>query len=336
MLPVRPAALPPPRPPDTAMPMKTALALAFLLATNALAAPAQGTDEPMELKTPTGTIHGSLRAPQAVARGPVVLLVAGSGPTDRDGNQPRLRSDMLRQLAGALAAEGVATLRYDKRGIGASREAGPSEKDLRFEQYVDDAAGWLARLKVDPRFSFVAVAGHSEGALVGALAAAKAGAGAYVSMAGIARKPADVLRTQLQPKLPEPFWAESERILAGLEKGETTEAVPKELMILYRPSVQPYLVSWFRQSPAEAVAGLAVPVLVVQGTVDAQVAVSEAQALKAVARRGELVLVTDMTHALKRATPEPGSAMKGLTDPSVPIVPELAPRIAAFLRAAAR
>ncbi len=266
--------------------MKTAFALAILLATNALTAPAQGTDVAVELKTPTGTIHGSLRAPLAVARGPVVLLVAGSGPTDRDGNQPRLRSDMLRSLAGALAAEGVATLRYDKRGIGASRAAGPSEKDLRFEQYVDDAAGWLAQLKADPRFSLVAVAGHSEGALVGALAAAKAGADAYVSMAGIARRPADVLRTQLKPKLPEPFWAESERILSGLEKGETTEAVPKELMILYRPSVQPYLVSWFRQAPAEAVAGLAVPALIVQGTVDAQVAVSEAQALKAAARAG--------------------------------------------------
>jgi len=316
--------------------VKPAFALAFLLATCALAAAAQGTDMPVELKTPTGTIHGSLRAPQAASRGPVVLLVAGSGPTDRDGNQPRLRGDTLRSLAVALAAEGIATLRYDKRGIGASREAGPSEKDLRFEQYVDDAAGWLAQLAADPRFSFVAVAGHSEGALAGALAAAKAGAGAYVSMAGIARKPADVLRTQLRPKLPEPFWIESERILAGLEKGETTDVVPKELMILYRPSVQPYLVSWFRQSPAEAVAGLAMPVLVVQGTADAQVAVSEALALKAVARRGELFLVTDMTHALKLATPEPGSTMKGLTDPSVPIAPELAPRIAAFVKDATR
>ena len=314
--------------------MKTTLAL--LLAVLTTASFAQDLERPVELRTPSGTIHGSLLAPLAATRGPVVLLVSGSGPTDRDGNQPRLRNDSLKQLAAALAAKGVATLRYDKRGIGASRTAGPEEKDLRFDQYVDDAAAWLEWLKQDPRFSFVAVAGHSEGAHIGALAAAKAGARTYVSLAGLARKPAEVLRTQLKPKLPEPFWKESERILAALEKGETTDTVPQELMILYRPSVQPYLISWFRQSPAEAVAKLRIPVLVVQGTADVQVAVEEGTALKAAARQGELFLVKDMSHVFKRVSADPASQMRGYTDPSIPIVPELAPRIAEFVRAAAR
>jgi pimeloyl-ACP methyl ester carboxylesterase len=320
--------------PDERVPMKTALAI--LLATFAIAAPAQELDTPVTLRTSTGTIHGSLLAPFAATRGPVVLFVSGSGPTDRDGNQPRLRNDSLKQLAAALAANGVATLRYDKRGIGASREAGPSEKDLRFDQYVDDAAAWLAWLKADPRFSLVAVAGHSEGAHIGALAAAKAGAAAVISLSGLARKPADVLRTQLKPKLPEPFWKESERILAGLEKGETTDDVPSELMIVYRPSVQPYLISWFRHSPAEAVARLGVPVLVVQGTADVQVPTGEGEALRAAARRGELFLVQGMSHVLKRVTADPTSQMRGYTDPSVPIMRELAPRITEFVRAAAK
>jgi uncharacterized protein len=314
--------------------MKTVLAL--LLATFTSAAIAQVAEAPVELRTSTGTIHGSLLAPVTAALIPVVLLISGSGPTDRDGNQPRLPNDSLRQLAAALAANGVATLRYDKRGVGASRAAGPAESDLRFDQYVDDAAGWLASLKADPRFSLVAVAGHSEGAHIGALAAAKADAGAFISMSGMGRKVADVLRTQLKPKLPEPLWKESERILAALEKGETANEVPKELMVLYRPSVQPYLISWFRQSPTEAVARLQVPVLIVQGTADVQVAVEEGERLKAAARRGEMFLVKDMSHVFKRVSADPASQMQGYTDPSVPIVPELAPRIADFLRAATK
>jgi pimeloyl-ACP methyl ester carboxylesterase len=317
--------------------MKTLLA-ALLLATTASfagAARAQATEQPVTLATPTGRIHGSLWAPRGATRGPVILIVAGSGPTDRDGNQPRLVNDSLKQLAAALAVEGIATLRYDKRGIGASRAAAPAEKDLRFEHYVDDAASWLEWLKADPRFSSVALLGHSEGAHIGALAAARAGAAAYVSIAGFGRKPAEVLRTQLKPKLPEPFWSQSERILATLEKGETTPDVPKELMILYRPSVQPYLVSWFRQSPAEAVARLEIPALIVQGAADVQVAVAEGEALAAAARRGQLMVVQEMSHVMKRATDDPASSMKGYTDPTVPIVPVLGPRIARFLREAA-
>jgi hypothetical protein len=314
--------------------MQTVLAL--LLATFAGVAIAQVAETLVELKTATGTIYGSLLAPPTAARSPALLLISGSGPTDRNGNQPRLHNDSLRQLATALAANGVATLRYDKRGIGASRAAAPAERDLRFDQYVDDAAGWLASLKADPRFTLVAVAGHSEGAHIGALAAEKEGVGAFVSMSGMGRKAADVLRTQLKPKLPEPLWKESERILAALEKGETTDAVPKELMVLYRPSVQPYLISWFRQSPTEAVAKLQVPVLVVQGAADVQIAVEEGERLKAAARQGELFLVKDMSHIFKRVSADPASQMQGYTDPSVPIVPELAPRIADFLRTAAK
>ena len=313
--------------------MKTSLAALFLAF--AVSAFAQETVRPVELATPTGTIRGSLRTPPGTTKGPVALIIADSGPKDRDGNQPRFVNDSLRKLAAELAAEGFATLRYDKRGVGDSREAGPAEKDLRFDQYVEDATAWLAWLKADPRFPFVAVIGHGEGAHVGALAAAKAGAGAFVSIGGLARRPSDVLRTQLKPRLPEPLWAESQRILAALEKGETVAEVPKELMIVYRPSVQPYLISWFRNSPSEAIAKLDVPSLIVQGTADVQVAVSEGEALKEAARRGTLLIVPDMSHAMKRVTADPASAMKGLTDPTVPLAPELVPRIAQFLREAA-
>lgn len=116
-------------------------AIALVLALAGLAPPAiAAPDAGYDLETPTGTLRGSLRLPDSPGPHPVALVVAGSGPTDRDGNQPRMLSDAYRQLAQALAAEGIATVRYDKRGIAASRAAGPAEKDLRFDTYVEDAA----------------------------------------------------------------------------------------------------------------------------------------------------------------------------------------------------
>lgn len=288
-------------------------------------------DEPIALETKTGTLHGSLRLPRSAGPHPVALLVAGSGPTDRDGNGPRLRNDALKQLAEALAAEGIATVRYDKRGVGESRAAGPLEKDLRFDHYIEDAAAWLVRLGDDKRFARVAVVGHSEGAAIAAFAAARAPVSAFVSLAGIASRASDVLRAQLRPKLPPPLYAKAETILAGLEKGETTEDVPPELAALFRPSVQPYLVSWIRHAPAEAYARLDRPILIVQGDADIQTAVPEAKALKAAAPKAVLEIVPRMSHVLKAVGDDPGSQMKGYTDPAVPIVPTLGPLIAGFL-----
>lgn len=309
--------------------MKTALAAALLAV--ALPALAQDADVAVKLETPTGTLHGSLRAPLGAARGPVVLLVAGSGPTDRDGNQPRLLNDSLKQLAAGLAAEGIASVRYDKRGIAASRAAAPAEKDLRFDHYVADAAAWIERLRADKRFRRVAIVGHSEGAAIAALAAERSRVEAFVSIAGLASRGSDVLRVQLKPKLPPELYAKAERLIAALEKGEDPGAVPEELATIFRPSVQPYLASWFRVVPAEAYARLEAPILIVQGEADIQVSVAEARALKAAAPRATLEIVPRMSHVLKAVTGDPASQMRGYTEPAVPIVPALAPRIAGFI-----
>ena len=303
-----------------------ALTLAALAPTVA-AAP----DAPIELVTKTGTLHGSLRKPDSPGPHPVALIVAGSGPTDRDGNPPRLPNDSLRQLAAALATEGIATVRYDKRGVGASRAAGPAEKDLRFDHYVDDAAAWIDRLRGDERFTRVAIIGHSEGAAIAALAAGKSKVSGFVSLAGIGSRASDVLRVQLKPKLPPALYEKSDRILVALEKGEDPGEVPPELASLFRPSVQPYLVSWFRHVPAEAYARLDVPILIVQGDADIQASVAEGKALKAAAPKATLEVVPRMSHVLKTVTDDPASQMQGYTDPSVPIVPSLGPLLARFL-----
>ena len=292
------------------------------------------TDAPIVLETPTGRIHGSLDVPGAAGPVPVALIIAGSGPTDRNGNIGGMpgANDSYRMLARALAERGIASVRYDKRGIAASGAAATSEADLRFETYVEDAAGWIRLLREDPRFSTVAVVGHSEGSLIGMLAARQAGADAFVSLAGVGRPAAEVLRDQLRSALPPALREESERILTGLERGEQTAAVPSELGALYRPSVQPYLISWFRYDPAAELARLAIPALVVQGTTDVQVAVSDAEALARSRDGVRLEIIEGMNHVLKRVAGDRAAQQPSYFDPSLPLVPELVEAVAGFIR----
>ena len=300
----------------------------------ATAAAAPRASDTVSVLTQAGTLHGTLELPAGARPVPVVLVIAGSGPTDRDGNSAALpgKNNSLRQLAESLAARGVASVRYDKRGIAASRAAMRAEADLRFEHLADDAAAWLRQLRADPRFPTVAVVGHSEGSLIGMLAARTAGADGVVSLAGSGRRASDVLRSQLAGQLPPPLRATSDSILAALESGRTVDSTPPVLGALYRPSVQPYLVSWFRHDPAEVVRSLAVPVLVAQGTHDFQVDTSDARRL-AQARPGvELLLVPGMNHVLKMSPAERAAQLPTYGDSALAVPGELVEGIARFVR----
>lgn len=292
-------------------------------------------DVDIVLDTPTGRIAGSLLLPAAAGPVPIALIIAGSGPTDRDGNSSMIpgRNDSLRMLAQALARAGIASVRYDKRGIGGSAPAMQSESALRFETYIDDAAGWIARLREDPRFSTVAVIGHSEGSLIGMVAAGQAGADAFVSIAGIGTPLPALLRRQLTGKLPPALQDENERVLASLERGETVAQVSPLLAALYRPSVQPYLISQFRYLPAERIAALAVPVLIVQGTTDIQVGVEDAQVLKKAQPSARLEIVEGMNHVLKMV-PADGAQLASYGDPALPLAPALVAGLTSFLHTA--
>jgi pimeloyl-ACP methyl ester carboxylesterase len=298
---------------------------------------AQARDEAVELDTPTGTLYGTLRLAGS-ERTPVTLLIAGSGPTDRDGNSPALpgKNESLKMLAEALAGRGISSLRYDKRGVAQSATAATAERDLRFTHYVDDAARWIVKLRNDPRFSTITVVGHSEGSLIGAMAAKAARADAFVSIAGPARRASDVLRDQLRPQLAaQPALAEAnERILQTLEAGQTVESIPAEpgFAALYRASVQPYLISWFRLVPSEQIATLTIPVLIVQGTTDIQVPVSEAKALAAAVPSAELRTVEGMNHLMKAAPADRLANLKTYSDPTLPIVVDVPNEVANFIR----
>lgn len=294
-----------------------------------------GREQEVALAVDGGVLHGTLALPAEQGRVPVVLLHAGSGPTDRNGNSAMLpgRNDALRMLADALARQGIASLRYDKRGIAASAPAGLTEADLRFDHYIDDATAWLRQLRADPRFSRVAMVGHSEGALIAAVTCAKAPADACVSIAGASSTLDEILRVQLKPRLPAELYAQNERILASLRRGTVVTDVPPALLALYRPSVQPYLMSSLKYPPRDAVAALRMPLLIVQGTTDLQVSVGDAQALAVAAPNAKLVLVPGMNHVLKLVDGDQAQQLRSYGNPDLPLAPALVEAVTAFVRA---
>lgn len=281
-----------------------------------------------------GTLYGTELMPEGGARVPVVLLHSGSGPTDRDGNSEAasLLNNSLRMLAESLAQQGIATVRYDKRGVASSAGTAKEESDLRLDSYVDDAVLWMRQLRADQRFSRVVMAGHSEGALIAMLACQRARADACVSIAGAGHPLADILRDQLKPKLPPALAGDNERILVSLEQGKQVEDVPPQLMMLYRPSVQPYLISSFRNDPRKAIAALKMPVLIVQGTTDIQVAEKEARSLAAAAPAAKLVIIEGMNHVLKMVPSDPARQRDSYSNPDLPLAPRLGEAVATFVK----
>jgi pimeloyl-ACP methyl ester carboxylesterase len=309
-------------------------ALVLGLAASGTAQAAAVEEQPIALGSGSDAVQGSLLLPHADRQVPVVLLIAGSGPTDRDGNSRGApgRNDSLKQLANALAEAGFASVRYDKRGIGASAAAAPREADLRFETYVDDAAAWVRRLSADPRFSGVAIVGHSEGSLIGMRAAQMAPARAFVSIAGPSDSAPQVLRRQLLGKLPPELAARNEEILASLEAGKPIGDVPQPLAGLYRESVQLYLISWFKYTPSDELKRLTVPAAVFQGDTDIQVQVADAQRLVQARPAAELHVIAGMNHVLKLVPADQSKQIASYIDPSLPIAPDLVDQLTRFLR----
>ena len=98
------------------------------------AQPLTSEESPETLSTATGDIKGRLLLPANSTTCPVVLLIAGSGPTDMDGNNPMMKNNSLKFLAEGLAQKGIASLRFDKRGIAGSTAAGKEATTLHIEK----------------------------------------------------------------------------------------------------------------------------------------------------------------------------------------------------------
>ncbi|WP_175853476.1 alpha/beta fold hydrolase [Burkholderia anthina] len=288
----------------------------------------------IEVPGPAGPLRGTLLSP-AGSDAPVLLIVPGSGPTDRNGNGPLgLQASTYRMLAEELLSKGIASVRIDKRGMYGSASAIPDANDVTLGDYAADVRAWVTAIRTQTGASCVWVLGHSEGGLVALSAAQQADGMCGLILVSTAGRPlGQVLRQQLRSNPANaPILANAMAILESLEAGKTVDAsgIDPALMPLFRPHVQRFLMSELTVDPATLLAGYRKPVLIVQGTRDIQVAVEDAQLLQRANPRAELALVADANHVLKTVrTQALEDNLAAYSDPERPLADGVVEAIAA-------
>jgi pimeloyl-ACP methyl ester carboxylesterase len=309
--------------------------MASLLAAAALAATAPAA-MPVEAPGPLAPLKGTLLMPASRPRATIVVI-PGSGPTDRDGNSPLgIRAAPYRLLAEGLAAKGIATVRIDKRGMFGSRAAVADANAVTVADYAADVHGWAKAARARTGARCVWLLGHSEGGLV-AMAAAQDPADicGLVLVAAPGRRLGDVIREQLRanpanaPVLDQAFAA-----LDSLGAGRRVDAAAMNpgLLPLFAPQVQGFLISLLSYDPARLIGAVARPVLIVQGERDLQVSVADARRLAAADPKARLVLVPNANHVLKAVESDDRTAnFATYGNPDLPLAPGLVDAIAAFV-----
>ncbi len=285
----------------------------------------------VQLETKIGTLEGSLLVPEEGIGIPVALIIAGSGPTDRDGNSPAMKNDSLKLLATELLKNGIASLRYDKRAVGKSRIAGLKEIDLRFEDYVEDAKGWTDFLRKDKRFGKITVIGHSEGSLIGMIASQGKDVDKFISIAGVGQSADKTLKKQIKAQSPMVLEIASP-IIDKLVQGKTVKDINPMLHSLFRPGIQPYLISWFKYDPQKEIAKLKKPILIIQGTADIQVSTEDAKMLAEGNVKAEKKIINGMNHIFKEAELDRLKNLQTYNQPELPIKSELIEVISGFIK----
>jgi len=292
-------------------------------------------EKEMVLKTKECKIYGTLKVPKTQEKVPVVLLIAGSGPTDRDCNSPSLKCNTYKMLTDSLNNYGIATLSYDKRGIAKSASK-QKEEELRFEDYVEDAKSWIDLLFKNKQFSEIIVVGHSEGSLIGMIAAQNnPKVSKYVSLAGTGLPADEILKEQLTERLkgqPENLKEQAFEYIDELKQGKLLEKVSVIWYSLFRPSVQPYLISWFKYNPQEEIKKLEIPILILQGDLDIQVSEKDADLLYLANPSAKKVMIENMNHVLKNSnsTDLKAQTKDSYNNPASPINRELVAQIVGF------
>lgn len=295
--------------------------------------------EPVRITNDFGSMEGSLTVPDGCGPLPVVLILSGSGSTDRDGNVPgdTKKPAIYRVLAEALAKAGIASLRYDDEGIGGSTTGAPDKvEDFRFAMEIADAARFIAKLRDDARLGPVVVAGHSQGSLTGIMAAKTQPIDGFISLAGAGRPVGQLLREQLAKRLTSAQAAALDAAVTEMEHGRAPGPLAAPLDQILPASEQPYMMSWMAVDPKAEIAALAAPTLLLQGKLDTQVQVLDATLLDDGKPDATLTLVDDMGHMLRRVTSKDAAAQKASYSEPLPIHETVVEAIASFVRALPR
>jgi pimeloyl-ACP methyl ester carboxylesterase len=305
--------------------------LLFVLGSLSFSVATAQTMDTVSIQFPDGQLEGTLSIADSDEKTPVVYIIAGSGPNDRDGNQPSMKSNAHLMVSDALLSEGISTLRVDKRMSGNSIFEKKSEEDVTFDFFVEDAKRWVDYLDSLNIFSDIILIGHSQGSLVAILAAQNnEKINGVISLAGAGSPIDQILRKQIYAQLPI-AKKELDPIIDALVVGERVDSVPIYFHQIVRPSVQPFLISWMKYNPTEEIAKLNIPVAIVQGTTDLQVSQDEAEKLHSAYPSSKLIIVDGMNHIMKKAPMDRMENMATYSDPDLPLIDGFSDRIIEFI-----
>ena len=293
-------------------------------------------EQEMVLTVEKCRLSGTLKVPKTKEKVPVALIIAGSGPTDRNCNSKQLglNCNAFKMLSDSLNKYGIATLCYDKRGI-AKSVSKQTESETRFDDMVEDAKSWIELLSQDSRFSEIIVIGHSEGSLVGMIASVNnPKVSKFISLAGSGVSLDELLKEQFSKGFTGKELSKIFSYIDQLKQGQLVEKVPPDLYVYFNPSVQPFLISCFKYNPQEEIAKLKIPVLILNGDLDIQVSEENAELLHEACPSAKKVIIENMNHVLKTSQSANGNEqMKdSYNNPTSPINTKLVGEIVGFVK----
>lgn len=290
-------------------------------------------DKEIAIKIDKGTLYGSLLVPKSRKKIPVVLLIPGSGPTDRNcNNYMGLSTNSFIYLSEALFKKGIASLRIDKRTSGKSIGTFKSNiKDIKFNDFISDAKLWIDTLKKDNRFSRLIVAGHSQGSLVGMVASKEKKIDKFISISGAGRSIDQILFDQFNVSFPK--YADSTKMfLDSLKHGVYMKNAPLFLKQSFAPYLLPFMKQWISYNPSSIIGELKCPVLIVNGDNDIQVPVSEALLLHNTNKKNKFLIVPEMNHILKNAPRDRVKNMQTYYLTDIPLNKEFVKKTIKFIK----
>ena len=278
----------------------------------------------------TPLVDGTLLVPEGQAKLPLAIIIGGSGPTDRNGNQQMVVNNSLRFLAEGLYEHGIATFRYDKRIVKQMKQRTLQERNIRFEDFIDDAIAVVHHFKNDQRFLKLFIIGHSQGSLVG-MVAAQQGVDGFISIAGTGQEIDDVIVDQLLKQAP--GLADSARTaFDDLRANGAAYNYSPGLASIFRKEIQPFILSWMQFDPKEELPKLRCPVLIINGDKDIQVQISEAELLLAAKPDAQFKVISKMNHIFKEIDGNDLENSKSYNSYNLPVMPELITIVSTFIK----
>ena len=274
-------------------------------------------------------IYGSLLKYEK-SKSNLAIIISGSGPTDRNGNNSSIKGNYLKILADELYKKGISSYRFDKRGVAKSIGDLTSDNQIKFQDFINDVDKIIKYFIQSNDYNSITVIGHSEGSLIGMIAGQKSELDKFISVAGAGEDYLTVIQRQLSNRAPY-IKSMSDPIIAQLRAKKLVDSVPPILNNLFGPGIQRFLIDAGSYDPREEISKLNIPILITQGTNDIQIEVKDAQMLYDAAPSSTLEIIEGMNHVFRQASENFILNLQTYGNPDLPIDNSLVNIIVEFI-----